>query len=177
MKYNKPDGYFYLITAMFAIVLLALLYADPCSASSRGEDGKIRHEGMNVHADFVRVVDGDTFVVNFAGRGCPDILCEDVPIRIRGIDTPEIHGAKCDEERKLADSAKVYLGSILKRSDNKAIRLENMTRDKYFRIDATVYAGKFDVGKAMVEQGYAVYYNGQGQRMNWCEKPPAWLPK
>ena len=45
------------------------------------------------------IYDGDTFRANI--RGYPSIVGERMPIRINGIDTPEMRG-KCTKEKTLA---------------------------------------------------------------------------
>ena len=70
-----------------------------------------------------RVIDGDTFRADI--QGWPDIVGKDMPIRIRGIDAPEIRGA-CPNERVLAQLAKQYIADRL--GDAEAIELSNVER-------------------------------------------------
>lgn len=51
------------------------------------------------------IYDGDTFRVNI--EGFPPIVGEHIPIRINGIDTPELRG-KCDKEKQQARLAKQF---------------------------------------------------------------------
>lgn len=123
----------------------------------------------NVYADtvikphsVVKVHDGDTFTVNIAG--CPDVLCKNMPVRISGIDAPEMKG-KCAQETASAIAAKNYLtGQVMNTQD---IALHDPTRDKYFRISAHVFADGVNVGDEMVRQGLARTYSG-GKRAGWC---------
>lgn len=110
----------------------------------------------------VKVHDGDTFTVNIAG--CPDVLCKSMPVRISGIDAPEMKG-KCPQEIAGAIAAKNYLtGQVMNSQD---IALHAPTRDKYFRISAHVLADGVNVGDEMVKQGLARAYSG-GKRAGWC---------
>ena len=110
----------------------------------------------------VKVHDGDTFIVNIAG--CPDVLCKNMPVRISGIDAPEMKG-KCAQENAGAIAAKNYLaGQVMNAKD---IALHDPTRDKYFRISAHVFADGVNVGDEMVRQGLARTYSG-GKRASWC---------
>ena len=110
----------------------------------------------------VKVHDGDTFIVNIAG--CPDVLCKNMPVRISGIDAPEIKG-KCAQETADAIAAKNYLtGQVMNAKD---IALHDPTRDKYFRISALVIVNGVNVGNEMVKQGLARTYSG-GKRASWC---------
>lgn len=110
----------------------------------------------------VKVHDGDTFNVNIAG--CPDVLCKSMPVRISGIDAPEIRG-KCPQEIAGAIAAKNYLtGQVMNAKD---IELHDPVRDKYFRISAHVMVNGVNVGDEMVKQGLARTYSG-GKRAGWC---------
>lgn len=110
----------------------------------------------------VKVHDGDTLVVNIAG--CPDVLCKNMPVRISGIDAPELRG-KCPQEIAGAIAAKNYLtGQVMNAQD---IELHDPTRDKYFRISAHVMVSGVNVGNEMVKQGLARTYSG-GKRASWC---------
>ena len=110
----------------------------------------------------VKVHDGDTFSVNIAG--CPAVLCQHVPVRISGIDAPEMKG-KCAQETAGAIAAKNYLTEMVMHSHGIALR--DPTRDKYFRLNAHVMAGDVDVGADMVAKGLARAYSG-GKRAGWC---------
>ena len=110
----------------------------------------------------VKVHDGDTFIVNIAG--CPDVLCKNMPVRISGIDAPEMKG-KCPQEIAGAIAAKNYLaGQVMNAKD---IALHDPTRDKYFRLSAHVFVDGVNVGDEMVKQGFARAYSG-GKRAGWC---------
>lgn len=110
----------------------------------------------------VKVHDGDTFTVNIAG--CPAVLCEHVPVRISGIDAPEMKG-KCAQETADAIAAKNYLAVRVMNAND--IELRDPTRDKYFRLNAHVMVGGVDVGADMVSKGLARTYSG-GKRSGWC---------
>ena len=121
------------------------------------------YAGSVIKADSVyRVHDGDTFTINILG--CPDVLCQRIPVRINGIDAPEIRG-KCSLESLGAQAAKKYLsGQVMNAKD---IALHDPTRDKYFRISAYVFVDGVNVGDEMVKQGLARTYSG-GKRAGWC---------
>lgn len=111
----------------------------------------------------VRVHDGDTFSVNIGG--CPDVLCQHLSVRINGIDAPEMRG-KCSQEKAMAVIARNYLSSrILNAGD---VELRNVSRDKYFRINADVFADGVNVGADMISNGLARSYGG-GKRGGWCD--------
>ena len=64
------------------------------------------------------VYDADTFRVDI--EGWPDIIGNRVPIRVNGVDAPELKG-KCDFEKKAARVAKQYTVELL--SGGKVIEL------------------------------------------------------
>lgn len=108
------------------------------------------------------IYDGDTFRVNIPGW--PAIIGERIPIRLINADTPELKGS-CREEIILARKAKRVTVSILRSA--KSISLNNIKRDKYFRIDANVIVDGRDLGKYLIANGYARPYSG-GKREEWC---------
>ena len=110
-----------------------------------------------------RVIDGDTFDATVMLNG--DIRVP-VRVRIRDIDTPEIHG-KCAAEREMAARAKTRLGEML--PVGSVVELTNIKDDKYLgRIDANVADARGgDVGRALVRAGLGRPYNG-GKRAGWC---------
>ncbi len=76
----------------------------------------------------VSVYDGDTFKINL---NCSlAVYCEKVPVRVLGVDCPEIKG-KTEKEKQLAQKAKAFTKNFL---DNGPISLTNCSRDKYFRL-------------------------------------------
>lgn len=108
----------------------------------------------------VSVYDGDTLVVDI--QNWPEIIGRRIPIRIRGIDTPELH----DESAKvkaLAVQAKEFSKEKLGRSQ---IRIQNLDRDKYFRIVADVYVDGQNLGDALIKNGLAKPYDG-GKKPEW----------
>lgn len=122
---------------------------------------------MSAHAVPARVghvIDGDTFSVLVKLDGDIEIS---VRVRIRNVDTPEIHG-DCEYERNMAARAKNRLAEIL--PAGAVVELTNIKDDKYLgRIDANVadVAGD-DVGARMVREGLGHKYDG-GRREKWCK--------
>lgn len=108
------------------------------------------------------IYDADTFRANIAGW--PAIVGEHVPIRVAGIDAPELRG-KCKEEVTLARQAKQRTVALLRSARH--VELRNMQRGKYFRIVADVYVDGQSLGRLLVEDGLARPYDG-GTRTTWC---------
>ena len=110
------------------------------------------------------IYDGDTFRANI--RGYPSIVGERMPIRINGIDTPEMRG-KCTKEKTLARKAKQFTVSRLRSA--KVIELRNMQRGKYFRIVADVYVDDKSLADLLIQDNLAVRYDGGAKIKDWCK--------
>lgn len=114
------------------------------------------------------IYDGDTFNVDI--DKWPTIVGKNIGIRINGIDTPEKtdHNPKI---RRLSQSAKSEVESMLNSAST--IELRNIHRDKYFRINADVFADDIDVGQKLIDKGLAKPYDG-GKKSVWtnadCDK-------
>jgi len=110
------------------------------------------------------VADGDTLTSTLK-LPCP--LCQ-VSVRIRGIDTPESNFlAKCSAERSKGLQAKAFLANLVRGKETMMAR--NVKWDKYGgRIDAAVEIDGVDVGRLMIENGFAKPYTGQGPKPDWC---------
>lgn len=111
----------------------------------------------------VSVYDGDTFTVQI--NKWPPIIGDNISVRIRGIDTPEM-GVSNSKVKYLALVAKDKLTEMCKSGK---IKLINIKRDKYFRIDAEVMVGNKNVGKTLIDLGLAKEYDGS-RRPDWSDK-------
>ncbi|PSJ16078.1 thermonuclease family protein [Nitrosomonas supralitoralis] len=142
--------------AKLAVVLLIMTVIVGC-------DSPVYADETIKPGSIVRVYDGDTFTINIDGD-CPSILCSKIPVRINGIDAPELRG-KCEQEKIGAMDSRAYLAHLLLNA--KDVELRNIHRDKYFRINAAVFADGVDVGADMISKGLARPYSG-GKRNGWC---------
>lgn len=107
------------------------------------------------------VYDGDTFRVDIPNF--PDIAGKNIPIRINGIDTPEMR-SKDPLVKQKAIEAKEYLKACLEKA--KTIVLKNMKRGKYFRIVAHVLVDGKNIGDELIKEGLALPYDG-GKKTDW----------
>jgi endonuclease YncB( thermonuclease family) len=89
-------------------------------------------------------------------------------VRLNGIDTPEIKGKDISEEEK--EAAKIARQFVYNLVYNKFVRLENIESEKYGRILADVYIGDIHLNKLLIQERYAVNYDG-GTKI----KPKSWL--
>lgn len=113
-------------------------------------------------AQVVSVYDADTFRVDIAGW--PPIIGHNMPVRVSGIDAPEIRG-KCDVERDMARAARDLTVALLDRA--KKIELRAVRRGKYFRVLAEVWVDGKSLGQQLIKAGLARPYAG-GKRQGWC---------
>ena len=111
----------------------------------------------------ISVYDGDTFRVNI--DSLPPIVGKNIPVRLEGVDTPEING-KCQYEKDLALEARDFVRSKL--SNAVEILLNDLQRGKYFRIVAKVYIDGVSLEDELLQNGLAYQYNG-GKKSNWCK--------
>lgn len=110
------------------------------------------------------IVDGDTFsgVVKLQ-----DDIEISVRVRLRNVDTPELHG-QCVDEIIMANLARDRLAQLI--PVGSIIELQNIKDDKYLgRIDANVILpdGR-DVGDVLVSEKLGRSYSG-GRRAGWCD--------
>ena len=113
--------------------------------------------------EVVRIIDGDTLVVNLPCQ--VSVVCTAMPVRLRGLDTPELRG-KCPKERQAGLKAQEVLKLLV--LDARSVRLEAVGRDKYYRLLADVVADGVNVGQVLVKKKLARPYTGEGPRGSWC---------
>lgn len=96
--------------------------------------------------EVVRVVDGDTIVVNYNGTN--------EKVRLIGVDTPEsVH----PNESKNTEEGVITSNYTKERLTGKTVKLEFdvQERDKYGRLLAYVYLDNYMYNKELLEKGYA----------------------
>ncbi len=143
-----------LITA--AILFLLQQQGKPLTKTGAVENGDLLRD-----VSVASVYDGDTFKINL---NCSfAVYCEKVPVRVRGVDCPEIK-AKTAREKALAQEAKAFTKKFLSQSP---ITLTDCGRDKYFRLlcGVTNGAGK-DLAEELIRRGFGYAYDG-GKKQSW----------
>lgn len=140
----------------FILLIIAFFLLQPAYAAdhSYGDIGP---------GTYVRNYDGDT--ITFDISGVHPILGDHIPVRVYGIDTPEIRG-KCSREKTLAKKAKRTVRQLLEGAQ--VITLKDTSRGKYFRIVAKVMADGVSVGEVLISKGLAVPYDGGHKSKSWC---------
>jgi endonuclease YncB( thermonuclease family) len=104
----------------------------------------------------VKVYDGDTITI---GTYLHDVAYR-FSVRLNRIDTPEMKIAEQKHRAILARDA------LHERIMNKIVTLQNVSLEKYGRILADVYLGDECINDWMIQQNYAVAYDG-GKKSIW----------
>ncbi|MDP6085736.1 MAG: thermonuclease family protein [Nitrospinota bacterium] len=144
-------------TGKFLPVLAILALLSPATARGEKSFGSVRVEAVT------SVYDGDSFRVNISGW--PPIIGRRIPIRVAGVDTPEMKG-RCPREKELARQAKRFVVAALRGA--KVIELRNLRRGKYFRIVADVILDGESLAPMLIAKGLGVPYNGGRKTRPWC---------
>jgi endonuclease YncB( thermonuclease family) len=103
----------------------------------------------------IKVYDGDTITIA-AKLPYPNSPVYRFHVRLNGIDTPEIKGKNEDEKNAAHQGQKALESLIL----HKTVTLKNLQTEKYGRILADVYLKNVCLNKWMLENNYAVPYDG-----------------
>lgn len=115
------------------------------------------------HVRFVDNYDGDT--ITFDIMYAHPIIGQGIPVRVAGVDTPEIRG-KCPKEKLMAIEAKKFVRDMC--TNGQKIVLRNARRDKYFRILAIVEVDFINVADELIKAGLGRPYS-DGTRQSWCD--------
>ena len=138
--------------SLIAAVLLFIMQQQgkPLTKTGAVENGDLLRD-----VSVASVYDGDTFKINL---NCSfAVYCEKVPVRVRGVDCPEIK-AKTAREKALAQEAKAFTKKFL---SQKPITLTDCGRDKYFRLLCGVTnAGGKDLAEELIRRGLGYAYDG-----------------
>jgi len=113
----------------------------------------------------IKVYDGDTITIASKLPYNESSLYR-FPVRLNGIDAPEIKG-KTDDEKISAQAAKQALENLIL---HKTVVLKNIQQEKYGRILADVYLEQLNLNKWMLDNKYAVPYDGGTKK-----SPDSWL--
>ncbi len=141
--------------------LLVILVACSTSVARAHVDTDNRYEWS-----ILDVIDGDTLKIFLPGLP-PEL--QPLKVRVRGIDTPELHG-KCAAEKAAARKASAFTRHLVDaaKAAEKPIYFSKIDWDKYGgRIDADVVIDGRSLADMLVGAGLARRYKG-GKRGIWC---------
>ena len=110
----------------------------------------------------VDVYDGYNFKIDLPNMH--PLFGDVIPIRLFGVDTPEIRGTT-DEVKALAMQDQQVTEKALKGATK--IELRNPQRGKYFRIISEVWIDGESLAEMLKAKGLAKDYDGEGARPEW----------
>lgn len=149
---------------IFTLLAVNVFFAEAGNANSCAHD-----KNTFRCVKYIKNYDADTITVNI-----PDVhplIGDKISIRVRHVDTPEIKG-QLPCEKEAARIAKKLIENILKNA--KRIDLENIDKDKYFRILADVKVDGRFLKDILLKNNLAYHYDGQAkQKIDWCKRYPA----
>ena len=147
---------------MFIGLSVAVLMLSSCMVSA------VQAKEMMSRVEIDRVeniYDGDTLRVTV--HDWPPLFGRSIPVRVRGVDTPEIRG-RCPYEKRKAIAARDFVRRHLFTSQS--IVLRDVTRGKYFRIVAEIWADGRNVNQVLINVNLAVKYFGGKKIKDWCKR-------
>lgn len=143
---------------LLLVLIVGIIYGEDV------DNEKVKFD-FNYFPDTVKVIDGDTIHVDVNISGCPDVLCKDLPIRISGIDTAEIHTTN-PIEKQWAKLAKLEMEKFV----NRDFYIYNCSRDKFFRVDCSLMdADQLDYAQYMKDIKLAIPYQGEKKTYDWTK--------
>jgi len=124
----------------------------------------------------VSCYDGDTCRVNLPRSAFNDdwayeLFGHNIPIRVEGIDTPEIRG-QCQKEKDLAYEARDLVRGLLDNAQTITLTIDDNpkeVRGKYFRIVGRLIADGVDISDLLIQRHLAVPYDGGTKVKDWWQ--------
>lgn len=118
---------------------------------------------------YVKNYDADTITVDIPN--VHPLIGKNISIRVRHIDAPEMKGSlPCEKE--VSRMARNLVENLLKNA--KVIDLENVDRDKYFRILADVMVDGKNLKEFLIKNNLAYSYDGgTKKKIDWCIRLPS----
>lgn len=138
-----------------SVIAAAILFVIQQQGKPVSKTGPIDDGALFRNVSVASVYDGDTFKINL---NCSlAVYCEKVPVRVRGVDCPEIKG-KTEKEKRLAQQAKAFTKEFLSK---KPVTLTDCGRDKYFRLLCDVMNGEDeDLARELIRHKLGYAYDG-----------------
>lgn len=143
---------------MLVWLLVSLVWATECPHGS---------DRFNC-VKFVRNYDGDTITVDVPGVHA--FFGNNLAVRVRGIDTPEVRG-KSACEKEWGRSAKKLVESELSHAKRIDLQIDYKEKlDKYGRLLANILYDKKNLAEVLLKHNMAVRYNGgHKEKIDWCK--------
>mgnify|MGYP000032311707 CR=1 FL=1 len=145
------------------VSFLGFLFISTLAAGSNNECAHTKNSFRCVV--FVRNYDADTITFNIPGLH--PLLGDNMSVRVKGIDTPELRTTDACE-KKVGYKAKEFVSKLMEKA--RRIDLESIERGKYFRVVADVLVDGESLTKKLLAKklGYP-YAGGTKENVNWCK--------
>ncbi len=136
----------------------------------------LTHATTIPNVKIVSCYDADTCRVNLPRSAFNDdwayqLFGHNIPVRVKGIDTPEIRG-KCQKEKDLAYEARDLVRGLLDNAQTITLSIDDNpkeVRGKYFRIVGRLIADDVDISDLVIQRHLAVLHDGGTKMKDWCE--------
>ncbi len=115
-----------------------------------------------LHGRICKCYDGDSYWMAAYLSSNPGSRLFYFPLRLRGIDTPELR-TKSDKEKKLAVAARDYAQSLVL---EKEVVVKNVELEKYGRYLCDVFVDGNSLCELLIAAGHGRRYDG-GTRLGW----------
>ena len=137
------------------VILLVVIYEPKTKTADRPDRFK------NVR--FVDNYDGDTITVNI--KGVHPIIGDEIRIRLKGVDTPELN-SKSACEKEIAKKAKKLTYDFVSKA-KKGPSLENCERGTFFRLLCDVLVDNKNLATYLIDQEVGVLWKQRHGHV-WC---------
>ncbi len=151
---------------MTRTLLLALMLSVPLAARA----AEPRGEYTFFKAIWKSCTDGDTCRFDLPDRHpvFGKVVFSDRAVRLMGVDTPELHSFKCEEERVGAEAAKARTIALIQGAAEVRVVVPLSKRELYGRILARVLVDGRDVAEILIAEKLGRPYLGKDKRQGWC---------
>jgi micrococcal nuclease len=145
--------------------LKILIFVSIITFGLYAKDQSCKHDRNNFRCvKYVKNYDADT--ISFNIPNVHPLIGENISVRVLGVDTPEIRTKNVCEKKK-AIEARDFVAKLLEAA--KRIDLENIGKDKYFRIISSVIVDGVPLSKLLLNNKFAYSYDGgTKQKIDWC---------
>lgn len=146
------------------LFITVFLFSAPATAQS---EAPVENRYERYFGTVVRVIDGDTLIAKI------DLwpgLVNEIPVRVRGIDAPELRRVACEAERNWGEDARKQVEKLY--GPGTSIRLENVEMDSFGRAVADIRRWRSDrwlyFGEELIQRGLAVEWHDGQDDVPWC---------
>lgn len=141
----------------FYLFLISLLFSTNALSAA--------NVGVTYNANILRVIDGDTVVIEASFLPAP--LKKELSVRIYGVDTPEKgFRSKCPQEDQRSQAATQFTKQVITSSRVRQVTLYDW--DKYGgRVLGDIVLDGKSLRVLLIQNNYAREYFGE-QKQSWC---------